>query len=450
MGNWRAFQRSHQFHQFGCTTLFLKDNLFSAVFAAVVMAGAGLLTSCAIVPEDLALPRLFSSSTRAKAGSPVSTQPVKPATPEAAPQISQQAGFQPGQQRSQHCPPFETAPFYRKPSDTIVANPENWVQSIADAAPGAEVLLEDGVYKFWSYAVVIDKPLTLRGKSNNPQKVIIQGRGYGDESEGLMVMADNVQIADLTIRDVHHHGIALKRGVNNPVVYNVNLLDIGTQHIKGNGTGPNGLIACSKIGYSNPVGTGDYNGAIDLHGAVNWTIRDNYIYNIFGDGSGCVVDSECGTQFPGGGAAILVWHNSKDNIIERNTIVESFRGVLLGLNTSYSGGVVRNNFIFRKQTGKEGVNGYIAADTGISLIGANNVVVEGNTVMLAGDYPGAIEVWKATGNTIRNNMISKPVWNRGETDFKECQPDSADGCTSRGAGNIVVAFKNYLQLAFNN
>ena len=353
------------------------------------------------------------------------------------PQTSVAAG---GQQiiASSHCPPYVDSPHYRSPVNSLSADPSNWIQTIRQAAPGDEILLEDGTYTYEGYAVVLEKPVTLRSKSGQPQDVIIQGHGYGEPSEALMIMADDVHIADITVKDVHDHAISFKENFARAVVYNVDLYDIGTQHIKGNHMGPEGVIVCSNIGYQNPTGIGDYNSGIDLHGAVDWIIRDNYIYNIYGDGSGCVVERDCGTQYPGGGAAILLWNNSRDNTIERNRITESFRGITLGLSTPYSGGVVRNNLITRNASGKEGVNGFIEADTGISMIGAKDVLIDGNTVVLAGDYPGPIEVQDATGIVVINNLMSKPVWNRGNADYNGCRsPDPAE-CNDAAFGNIVL------------
>lgn len=339
---------------------------------------------------------------------------------------------------SSHCPAFPESPHYRTPANTLTADPSNWVQTIRAAEPGDEILLEDGVYTFDGYAVVFEKPLTIRSKSGRPQDVVIQGHGYGEPSEALMIMADDVHIADITVKDVHDHAISFKENFARSIVYNVDLFDIGTQHIKGSHMGPDGVIACSNIGYQNPTGTGDYNSGIDLHGAVSWTIRDNTFYNIYGDGSGCVVDRDCGTQYPGGGSAILIWNNSRDNTIERNKITESFRGISLGLSTPYSGGIVRNNVIYRALAGKEGVNGFIEADSGISMIGAENVVVEGNSVILAGDYPGPIEVQDASGIKVVNNVISKPVWNRGNADYNGCTSQNSADCDDEAFGNTLL------------
>ncbi|MEM7564744.1 MAG: hypothetical protein AAF353_17090 [Pseudomonadota bacterium] len=340
---------------------------------------------------------------------------------------------------SSHCQAFERSAYFRETEASIEADPSNWIEKIANAPAGVEVLLADGLYNLDRYAIVFEKPLTLRSASGNRESVIIEGQGYGENAEALMIMADDVHIADITVRNVRDHAISIKEGFARSVIYNVDLIDVGTQHIKGNRMGPDGLIACSRMGYTTDVAPGDYNGAIDLHAAVGWTIRDNYIYNIWGDGSGCLVDEDCGTYYPGGGPAILLWKDSKDNVVERNRIVGSFRGISLGLDTPYSGGVVRDNLVYLDVTGKQGVDAFIEHDTGISLLGADNVVVEGNTVLLPGAYPGPIELQNTQGNLLRNNLVSAPIWNRGNSQYNGCENLTDNDCDSEQYNNLVIA-----------
>jgi len=337
---------------------------------------------------------------------------------------------------SSYCPAFTASDLYRKPIKSTTVDPSNWIQSIRNAVDGEEILLADGIYPLEEYTVVFEKPITIRSKSGNRESVVIQGKGYSENAEALMVMGNDVHIADLTVRDVRDHGVSLQEGFARTIVYNVDLIDIGTQHIKGNHMGPQGVIACSKMGYTRATSQGDYNSAIDLHGAVEWTIRDNNIYNIYGDGSGCVVDADCGTAHPGGEPAILLWNGSRDNIIERNRITESFRGIQLGLGTPYTGGVVRNNIVYRSVTGKEGVDGFIEGDMGISLLSASDVLVESNTVLIAGEYPGPVEVQDGNGIIISNNLISKPVWNRGNAEYNGCLSSDGEACVD---SNLLVA-----------
>ena len=319
----------------------------------------------------------------------------------------------------EHCPPFEQSTLFRQPVKTTIANPTNWVRHIENAKDGQEILLQDGHYPLEQYSVVINHAITLRSKSGNSKSVVIEGQGNSKNAEALMIMANNVHIADITVKNTRDHGVTIQEGFAQPVIYNLHLVDIGTQHIKGNRPGPNGTIACSQLGYSTPTSTGDYNSAIDIHRAVEWTIRDNYIYNIYGDGSGCIVDTNCGSMWPGGEPAVLLWKDSKDNTIERNTIVDSYRAIALGLDTPYSGGVVKNNIICRTASGKQGVNGFIEGDAGISLSGASDVNLVGNQIILPGDYPGPIEIRDGTGITLGNNTLSKKVWDRGNAQYQE-------------------------------
>jgi len=289
---------------------------------------------------------------------------------------------------AEHCPPFAESTLFREPVKTTTANPSNWITRIENAAEGEEILLEDGIYPLEQYAVVLNQSMTLRGASGNNEKVVIEGRGYDENAEALMIMANNVHIADLTVKNIRDHGITIHEDFAEPVIYNVNLVDIGTQHIKGNRPGPGGIIACSQLGYTTPNSTGDYNSAIDIHRAIEWTIRDNTIYNIYGDGSGCIVDADCGSMWPGGEPAILLWREAKDNTITRNTIVDSFRAIALGLDTPYSGGVVEDNFICRSEEGKDGINGFIQGDT----VTEENNQDNSATAMLTAEPIASLEV----------------------------------------------------------
>lgn len=153
-------------------------------------------------------------------------------------------------QTSPFCPAYTASPLYRPRARQVQANPSNWVGLIEGAQDGDEILLADGVYNLDQYAVQISRQITVRGASGSRAAVRIQGLGYGVGSEGFMVHARNVTIADLTMTAIRNHAISIKgeSGAEAPHVYNVDLYDIGTQHIKG--TPGDGVVACSRIGYS--------------------------------------------------------------------------------------------------------------------------------------------------------------------------------------------------------
>jgi hypothetical protein len=249
-----------------------------------------------------------------------------------------------------------------------------------------------------------------------------------------MVHAASVTIADLTMTAIRNHAISIKgeSGAEAPHVYNVDLYDIGTQHIKGtpgDGVG-DGVVACSRLGYTANGVRGDYINAIDIHRGVNWIVRDNEIYNIWGDGTGCEVDVTCGAYLSGGGPAILFWNNSSGTVVERNRIADSFMGIALGYGTPHPGGAVRNNFVFRSQASRPGARGVITGDLGIHVRGGNGTTVDHNTVIQAGSYPGAVEIWQSQNVAVRNNLISQPVWDRGGNSGLVLQGNKTNGAVA--------------------
>ncbi|MGA9349080.1 MAG: DNRLRE domain-containing protein, partial [Anaerolineae bacterium] len=307
------------------------------------------------------------------------------------------------------CPPYVDSPLYRPRQTQITVGPnDDWMGIIQSAQPGTEILLLDGEYLLDQYAVLVYDDVTIRSASGNRDAVLVRGMGYGVGSEGFMVYGANVTIADLSMTAMRNHAISIKgeQGAQAPHIYNVHLYDIGTQHIKGTPGGiADGVVACSSIGYTPGGVQGDYIDGVDIHQAIDWVIRDNLFYNIWGDGSGCEVDIDCGTYTSG--PAILMWNSASGTIVERNVFRDCFRNIAFGLGNGHEGGIIRNNFIYQSTPG----------DAGIELRDAHNAQVQHNTIILGGDYPGAIEVWNADGHLIRNNLITAPVWNRGNASF---------------------------------
>jgi len=258
------------------------------------------------------------------------------------------------------CPNYGASDVYRARSNQMMIGPDgDWEVELANAPADTEVLLEDGTYVMTRYAVYMaNADITIRSASGNRDAVIIQGQGYGVGSEGLMIAAPGITVADLTMTQIRNHAISMKpeAGASTTYVYNVHLVDNGTQHIKGSAGGDNvgGIVACSAIGYTPEGIQGDYIGAIDLHRSSDWVIRDNYIYGVSGDGSGCEIDIDCG-RYSASHPAILIWNESSDFLIERNVIVDSWRGLTLGLGSPFDGAVVRNNFIRQSEPGDAGI-----------------------------------------------------------------------------------------------
>jgi len=348
---------------------------------------------------------------------------------------------------SSFCPDYEASDtVYRPRANQMVVGPnDDWEALLANAPSDTEILLEDGTYEMTRYAVYLASPdITIRSGSGDRDAVIIRGQGYEVGGEGLMIAASGITIADLTMTAIRNHAISMKPGSGSSTtfIYNVNLVDNGTQQIKGSSGGDNngGVVACSSIGYTADGVQGDYIGAINLHQSSEWVIRDNYIYGVTGDGSGCEIDIDCGRY--NSHPAILLWRDSSDIVVERNVIVDSWRAITLGLGSGFEGGVVRNNFIYQSEPG----------DAGIELWDAHDVVVEHNTVLVI-DYPGAIEYGGSSNITLRNNLLSAEPLDRpsrgASTDISIVgniadgtmgdlaelgEPDLVDGSRAIGAG----------------
>ncbi len=315
-----------------------------------------------------------------------------------------------GWPRPERCPTYLRSPVHRRRAHQVAVGPgDDWIRAIERARPDTEVVLRRGEYRLGRhYAVRIPGGVTVRGETGHPDDVVVRGRGYGPESEGLMITGPDVTIAELSVTAVRNHAVAIKGelGAHRPHLYRLHLYDVGTQHVKLTpGGAREGLVACSEIHYTPGAVKGDYVDAIDLHGAVDWTLRDNFIHGITGDGSGCEVDTSCGRYTSG--PAILVWNGARGTVVERNLLVDNFRNIAFGLGKGHQGGVIRNNFVYRRRGG----------DAGIELQGAAGVRVLHNTVRVAG-YPGAIEVRESRDCEIVNNLLSAPVWDRGAATFR--------------------------------
>ncbi|MBI2221539.1 MAG: right-handed parallel beta-helix repeat-containing protein [Acidobacteria bacterium] len=285
-------------------------------------------------------------------------------------------------------------------------------KAMREADPGATILLADGEYQL-DRTIRIDVPgLVLRGASGNRDRVILRGAGMtgGRVGVGIAVNARDVTIADLTVGWVSHHGIQVRgeRGAGGFVVHNVRIVDTGEQLLKGsvaaNGEhADNGLVACSLFEYTDAAPS-DYTNGIDVLAARGWTVRDSRFERIRGPES----------RGREAGPAILFWAASGGTVVERNLIVDSYRGIALGVRAGRSkrargqetafdhdGGLIRNNVV---------VNLSRWANEGIEVNSARDVTVEHNTVVVEGSLDWSISVrFPETRGTVANNLTSREI-----------------------------------------
>lgn len=268
------------------------------------------------------------------------------------------------------------------------------------------IFLADGTYDlsggqgFW-----IDVPgLTIRGTSGNRDAVTIRGSGMtGGTTHVFWIAADDVTLADMTIGWVKHHPIQVfgEQDVDRVRVRNLRIADGGQQLLKVStdfktAMSDDGIIECSLFEYTADIGPSWYIGGVDAHRSVDWIVRDNVFRNIRSpetadDGRGNWAEH-----------AVHFWSDSKDTIVERNTIVNSDRGIGFGLgDRGHTGGIIRNNMIAHDAS---------YGDVGIGLENAADARVLHNTIFFSNSYPNAIEYrFGGTRATITNNLTNKHI-----------------------------------------
>jgi hypothetical protein len=330
-----------------------------------------------------------------------------------------------------------------------VSTPAELVSAVNSAAPGVTILAADGYYDLSGLYLRFDTPgVTLRSASGERAAVVLDGNYAATEL--VQIVASDVTIADLTLREAYNHPIHVMSGAashtTGTLIYNVHIIDPGQQAVKinpvpGGYFADEGMIACSHIELTDAgraqVRDNCYTGGVDAHQARGWTVRDNRI-----EGFWC----EAGLSEH----AVHFWRGGRDTTIERNTLVDNARGVGLGLVTDGEGrtypddpcptaggyvddfgGLVRNNFIAANDPALFASGA--GFDCGICFWNACNARALHNTIYTAdpGSTFSAIE-WRFPNTTaqIVNNLANAALRQR----------DGAMGNVSGNLDNALPAW----------
>jgi hypothetical protein len=258
--------------------------------------------------------------------------------------------------QSRFCPPLPPPKVEQKSAHIASGDVSTLLEALRRARPGTTLLLADGVYPLAPHqSLEVSTPgLTIRGASGRRAAVVIEG-GYNTVS----INADDVTVADVTLRNPTFHAIQVRGevGLMRPTIYNVHLVDAGQQFVKvstGDGTlgkfADAGLVACSLIEYTTYArGTESsapsYTNGVDILAGKDWVIRDNVFRRIRSQGGPA-------------GPAILAWKNAMNTVVRRNVILDSWRGIALGLSApdalsrggahvvyDHQDGLVENNIV---------------------------------------------------------------------------------------------------------
>jgi hypothetical protein len=298
-------------------------------------------------------------------------------------------------------------------------------QAVASIASNTTIVVAAGTYNLTS-PLYINGTLTnvgIRGATGNRDDVVLVGRGMTGTNDGGVPFGiwvggnvRGVTIAHLTIRDVFNHPIMLNAGTESPLVHNVRLVNAGQQLLKSNPDGAgggvdNGIVEYSAFEYVT-TSRDYYTNGVDVHTGDNWIIRHNLFRNI---------------RAPQGelaGPAILMWNGSTNTLVDGNTFINCQRDVALGLiertPNDHTGGIVRNNFIYRGPS--------VAGDTAIYVADSPGTQVLHNSILVSRTYGSPIEYRfpHTTGVVVANNVLDGNVLAR-------------DGATATVTGNYTAA-----------
>lgn len=301
------------------------------------------------------------------------------------------------------------------------------LQSILDAArPGDTVQLLDGLYALPQTLVLRRPGVTLRSKSGDRSRVVLDGRYVARDL--VLIQKSDVTVADLTLtRSYWHlvHVVPEGGSISGTLLHNVRGVDGGEQFVKVNPASgrfaDSGVIRCSSFeltdeGRAN-VRNNCYTGGIDLHQGRGWHIYANVL-----GGFWCTAGLA--------EHAIHVWTGSRDTLVERNVVINSARGIGFGLGASvhgrtyddrpcngaspvghFAGGIV-NNFV--AATDPRLFTSAAGFDVGIGLEQSCETSVLHNTVVsTAAPRSSSIE-WRFSNSlaTVANNLVTHNLLER--------------------------------------
>jgi hypothetical protein len=323
--------------------------------------------------------------------------------------------------------PWENPPPLPSPANRIVtvATEPQLQQAVANLQSGTAIVIAKGEYNLTHTLHLRGrlKNVALRGATGQRDDVVLRGRGirnkdYGNVPHGIMVSdCTDVQIADLSVGDVWFHPITLQgpAGCQRVKIYNCRLFEAGEQFLKSNPASPDGAkggVDDSSVEYCvfefADTARHWYTEGIDVHAGSRWTVRCNLFRNI---------RAPADDKMAGG--AIDFWNRSKDNVVERNTIINCEVGIRMGImdREGYddcSGGIVRNNMIYRAK------DACAHGDVGILVADSPGTKVLHNTVILEDGYANAIEYRfpASKGLVISGNLTNKAIRQRDGAEAK--------------------------------
>jgi hypothetical protein len=303
----------------------------------------------------------------------------------------------------------------------------NSLQSILDGArPGDTIQLADGLYPLQQTLAFRTPGVTLRSKSGNRVGVVLDGQyAIGDL---LLLQRSDITIADLTLTRSNWHLVHVVPdggSSSGTTLHNLRGVDGGEQFIKVNAANgqfaDNGVVRCSLLEMTDIgrtyVRNNCYTGGIDILHTRGWQLSANLLSGFW-----------CSSGLSG--PAILSWTGSRDTIVDRNVIINSARGIGLGLGPStegrtygdspcgevtgigHYGGVITNNFVVANDARL--FSSAAGFDTGIGLEQSCETTVAHNTVASTTAPRSSSIEWRFANTTtvVANNLVTHALLSR--------------------------------------
>lgn len=302
-----------------------------------------------------------------------------------------------------------------------VGSVDELANAVRTASAGTTILLRDGTYQLTAPLIFRVAGVTLRSASGRARAAVLDAEYK--VGEPIYIEASDVTIADITIARAKDHHVHLvppaRRDIRNIRLRGLRLIDGGEQFVKANPDAARTafvddvIVECSEFRMTEAGrpnieslgGTQCYTGGVDVHAGRGWQIRRNHFEGIF-----------CRTGFFAE-HAVHMWMDSRDTVVEHNTIINCARGIGFGLGASnphwrawpdagpdyagHVGGLIRNNVIYAD------VPEY---DTGIGLEQARDVRVIHNTVFATRGATRAFSSidarFRNTRAVIQNNLVN--------------------------------------------
>ncbi|MCV2884089.1 right-handed parallel beta-helix repeat-containing protein [Aestuariibacter sp. AA17] len=346
-----------------------------------------------------------------------------------------------------------TADAYEVSGVTHHINPGESIMEVVKAAnPGDTIVLAPGRYH---ETVYIDKDsITLRGIIQEGKRAILDGEGTLNDA--ILYSGNNIVVENLQITRYKGNGIMGQAGNNFEIRNNV-IVDTGVYGIFPQ-LGKNGVVEHNVI-------SGIEDAAIYVGMSDNIHVAHNEVF-----------DSVAGIEI----------ENSRHAIVENNYVHNNTGGLLafitpgLPIKTTYDV-IFRNNYIANNNTPNFGAPGStvsgIPAGTGILIMAADDVIIEGNIIkdnktagIIITDHDNAPNTTidpDADPKSDRIRILDNLMVNNGYdtideakalllTEFKTGHPDiirvgaNTESCILNKQQYVTAGLKDWAQCDFTN